>query len=175
MAPCVNKSEDRRAEILERLADYVLAEGLSASSLRPLAEAAGTSDRMLLYYFKDKADLMAATLDCVATRLAVQLEHQTAQTPLPYEALQEKLLSITRSEDLWPYMSVFLEVGALAARGDAFYRTVGGQTVQGFLLWIASQLDAKNEAARMEGAASLLRVVEGTVLLKALGVDESLR
>ncbi len=171
----MNKSEDRRAEIIEQLADYVLAEGLSASSLRPLAEAAGTSDRMLLYYFKDKADLMAATLDCVATRLAVQLEHQTAQTPLPYDELQEKLLGIVRSAEHWPYMSVFLEVGALAARGDEFYRTVGGQTVQGFLLWIASQLDAKDEAARMAGAASLLRVVEGTVVLRALGVDDDLR
>ena len=39
--------EDRRALLLGKLADHVLAHGLSASSLRPLAKAAGTSDRML--------------------------------------------------------------------------------------------------------------------------------
>jgi AcrR family transcriptional regulator len=49
----VSKNYTRRAEIIQRLTDYVLAEGLSAASLRPLAKAAGTSDRLLLYYFND--------------------------------------------------------------------------------------------------------------------------
>jgi AcrR family transcriptional regulator len=52
-------SDDRLSLLLDRLADYVLAHGLTASSLRPLARAAGTSDRMLLYYFADKDAVMA--------------------------------------------------------------------------------------------------------------------
>ena len=56
----MTKPDSRRTEIVERLADHVLAHGLSASSLRPLAKAAGTSDRMLLYYFADKSEMMTA-------------------------------------------------------------------------------------------------------------------
>ena len=65
----VSKNDTRRAEIIQRLTDYVLTEGLSAASLRPLAKAAGISDRMLLYYFADKAVMMTATLGVIAMRI----------------------------------------------------------------------------------------------------------
>ena len=65
---------ERREAAIERMADHLLLEGMSAASLRPLAAAAGTSDRMLLYYFADKDELVAATLDRVAARLTAMLD-----------------------------------------------------------------------------------------------------
>ena len=56
----------RREVVIERLAAHLLEHGLSRTSLRQLASAAGESDRMLLYYFADKAELLGA----VVTRLA---------------------------------------------------------------------------------------------------------
>ena len=61
----VIKPDTKRADIIERLTAYVLAQGLSASSLRPLAKAAGTSDRMLLYHFADKDDLFRTLLGII--------------------------------------------------------------------------------------------------------------
>jgi AcrR family transcriptional regulator len=52
----------RRAETLGRAAEYVLDHGLAGLSLRPLAEALGTSPRMLLYDFGSKDELVAAVL-----------------------------------------------------------------------------------------------------------------
>ena len=52
-------SVDRRGELLDRMAAHLLAHGLEGANLRPLARAAGTSDRMLLYYFADKEELFA--------------------------------------------------------------------------------------------------------------------
>ena len=46
----------------EAATDYVLDHGLIGLSLRPLAAAVGTSDRMLLYHFAGKDDLVAAVL-----------------------------------------------------------------------------------------------------------------
>ena len=43
-----------RENLLPLLAAYVLEHGLAGLSLRPLAAAAGTSDRMLLYHFASK-------------------------------------------------------------------------------------------------------------------------
>jgi AcrR family transcriptional regulator len=53
---------ERRDELAEAATDYVLLHGLIGLSLRPLAAALGTSDRMLLYHFAGKDDLVATVL-----------------------------------------------------------------------------------------------------------------
>jgi AcrR family transcriptional regulator len=53
---------DRRQVLAEGATDYVLEHGLLDLSLRPLAAALGTSDRMLLYHFGDKLSLVATIL-----------------------------------------------------------------------------------------------------------------
>jgi AcrR family transcriptional regulator len=53
---------DRRLVLAEAATDYVLEHGLLDLSLRPLAAALGTSDRMLLYHFGDKLSLVATIL-----------------------------------------------------------------------------------------------------------------
>ena len=79
----------RRAEILDRVADHILVHGLGASSLRPLAKAAQTSDRMLLYYFSDKAELVAAALEIIAMRLTQILESRSSNAPRPLDELRQ--------------------------------------------------------------------------------------
>ena len=171
----VVKSEDRRAEILDRLVDHVLAEGLSASSLRPLAQAARISDRMLLYYFKDKAEIIAGVLERVSARLVVVLDDAAAKTPLPLDQLRARLLTVLLDDALWPYMRLWLEIASLAARGDPFYRKVGEQIARGFLAWGAAQLDSPTPAQRSIDAARLLVMTEGMVLLKSVGLDDVCR
>jgi AcrR family transcriptional regulator len=162
----------RRAEILERLADHVLAHGLFASSLRALAAAAGTSDRMLLYYFKDKPELVAATIATIAGRLMAILGGDAARAPKPFEVLKAELARSLFSDQFWPYMRLWLEIAALSAKGDPFYRQVGGEIGKGFLAWGAARLDCANEAQRRREAARLLVAIEGMLLLKSIGLDD---
>src|SRR3954447_15047378 len=58
----------RRDELAEAATDYALEHGLIGLSLRPLAQALGTSDRMLLYHFRDKDDLVATILRSTTSR-----------------------------------------------------------------------------------------------------------
>lgn len=169
------KSDKRRREILERLADHVLADGLSASSLRALAEAARTSDRMLLYYFKDKNEIIASTLGVIGSRLETILTERMAPHPLPLAKLQPRLLKTALEDDLWPYMSMWLEISALAAHGDVFYQTVGKQLAEQFLAWGAHQLDTAPVKKRNAEAATLLMTIEGVLLLKSVGMDAAIR
>ncbi|HET8599456.1 MAG TPA: TetR/AcrR family transcriptional regulator [Segeticoccus sp.] len=53
----------RNEELLRRVTDYVLEHGLIGLSLRPLASALGTSDRMLLYHFGSKDALVVAVIE----------------------------------------------------------------------------------------------------------------
>jgi AcrR family transcriptional regulator len=168
----MKSAEDRRAAMLDRLADHVLAHGLIASSLRPLAKAAQTSDRMLLYYFADKSEIIAATLQVVAARMVLAMNARVAAKPLPYNGLLAHLSAVLLVPAFWPYMRVWLEIASRAAGGDPFYTTIGGQIGRGFLAWGAGQLDSSDEATRVVEAARLLVAIEGAVLLKAIGMGD---
>jgi AcrR family transcriptional regulator len=168
----VTKPDTRRADIVERLADHVLAVGLSASSLRPLAKAAGTSDRMLLYYFRDKSEIITAVLQLISARLVSMLRQRAAHEPMPIDDLRRQFANILFVDDLWPYMRIWLEVASKAAMGDPFYRAVGEQIGRGFLEWGKAQLNSENDAQRDIDAAKLLVSIEGMLVLKSLGLDD---
>lgn len=51
-----------RDGLLDRVTDYVLAHGLIGLSLRPVAAAVGTSDRMLIYHFASRDALVSAVV-----------------------------------------------------------------------------------------------------------------
>ena len=72
-----------RETLLPRLAEFVLQHGLSNASLRPLAKAAGTSDRMLLYHFKSKEDLLVELLAHLADDYAGLLDAVFGQGAAP--------------------------------------------------------------------------------------------
>jgi AcrR family transcriptional regulator len=52
----------KRDELTEAATDYAMEHGLIGLSLRPLAAELGTSDRMLIYHFGSKDELVAAVL-----------------------------------------------------------------------------------------------------------------
>lgn len=168
----VKKNDTRRAEIIQRLTDYVLTEGLSAASLRPLAKAAGTSDRMLLYYFSDKTQIITAVLEQISTRLVELISERAAAEPLPLEELRRQFVNILFEDALWPYMRIWLQVAARAAMGDAYYRGVGEQIGRGFLEWGKAQLKSENAAQLEIDAARLLVSMEGMLFLKSIGLDD---
>jgi AcrR family transcriptional regulator len=168
----MSKTDERRVAIIDRLADHVLAHGLVSASLRPLAKAAGTSDRMLLYYFADKAEIIGATLQCIAERMVEALAKQAAPQPLPLDALVKRLSSILFDDRFWPFMCVWLELASRSARGDPLYVPIASAIGQGFLAWGEAQLAAPNPQARARDAAKLLVMIEGMVLVRAIGLGE---
>jgi AcrR family transcriptional regulator len=166
-------STDRLDSLIDRLADHVLAEGLAASSLRPLARAAGTSDRMLLYYFADKEAVIAAALERVAARMIGLLAMAAPPQPLVPEALRNHLAPLLADPGVWPFMRVWLDIAARAAQGDDAIRMVGAGIGRGFLDWLGQHLAVPPEQ-RVGAAARLLIEIEGTVLLASLGLDDAI-
>lgn len=164
----MTKAQTKRDHLAGVLADHVLAHGLAGASLRPLAAAAGTSDRMLLYYFADKDDLLASVLGVIAARLAALLAAQAGAQPQSPERLEAELVPLVTSAAFWPYICVWLEIAAMTARGDAALRQIGGAIARGFQGWIAQRLDLPDDE-RDTAALRLLRMVEGAALLHALG------
>jgi AcrR family transcriptional regulator len=162
--------DERREAAIERMADHVLAEGLGAATLRPLAAAAGTSDRMLLYYFADKDELLTATLARIAMRMIAQLDGAIPAEPRrPFPVLLEQVWAAMASESLQPFMPLWLDLASGAARGLQPHRDVAGAIADGFLAWVAIRLQPEGDGEPSLLAPLFLASIEGMYLLKAIG------
>jgi AcrR family transcriptional regulator len=162
--------EDRRRAALERMADHLLREGLAGASLRSLAAAAGTSDRMLLYYFADKDEILAETLARLAGRLAAVLDAAApAGGRLSYPDLLSEVWATLRSPEVEPYFRVWFELVAGARDGGGVLRPVARRIAEGYVDWIADRLLAADGSPARAQAALLFATVEGAALLAAVG------
>lgn len=115
---------DRRTALLDGAVGYVLDHGLAALSLRPLAVELGTSDRMLLYHFGTKDDLVDAVLE----RANAQLLDRLAPALGTEGGLVERLWRALSATEVARYLRLFFEVYGLAlqapGRYDRFQRSV---------------------------------------------------
>jgi AcrR family transcriptional regulator len=115
----VAKESARRSRLAESATDYVLEHGLIGLSLRPLAAALGTSDRMLLYHFAGKDDLIAAVLRTSTDRAIAELGRLPATT-----SVREAVVGLwTASTDgpLERCQRMYVEAAALGLLGREPY------------------------------------------------------
>jgi AcrR family transcriptional regulator len=78
----------RREELLELAYAYVLRKGMAAMSLRPLAEAIGSSPRVLLYLFGSKDGLVQALLSRSRTEELALLAQVQAEGGGPADVVE---------------------------------------------------------------------------------------
>lgn len=109
----------RREELLEQATDYVLAHGLFGLSLRPLAEALGTSDRMLLYHFKSKDLLVAGVLRVSNERSLARIGGLAASPDVRTGVLD--LWQAISTPPVLPCVRLYIEASALGLFGSEPY------------------------------------------------------
>jgi AcrR family transcriptional regulator len=167
----MNVRELRREAAIERMADYVLLEGLGAATLRPLAAAAGTSDRMLLYYFDDKDELLTATLNRIAARMIAKLDDALPIEPRqPFATLLAQVWAALSSAQLEPFMPLWLELVSGAARGLRPHREIAGKISDALLAWVTIRLPEEHSSDKPPSIAPLFHAcIEGIYHLKAIG------
>lgn len=167
----MTRPESRKTRLVEALGAHLLRAGLGSATLRPMARAIGTSDRMLLYYFPTKEALLAEVLVHVSRAMKQSLDALRPPGPLPPDVLLAHFRGLLLSEPMRLHRALFLEIAARAARGEAGFRAIGQQIAAGFLDWIAGQLDLPDPAARALAARRILTQVEGLILLDAVGIE----
>lgn len=103
----------RRAELLERIVDYVLDNGVAGLSLRPLALAVSSSPRVLLYYFASKEDLIVEILERARHRQQASLDRLKALRGSSRDVCRAawRIISDRQTEPLY---RLFFEVFGLA-------------------------------------------------------------
>ena len=152
------------------MAAHVLDHGLTSASLRPLAKAASTSDRMLIYHFGSKEGLVGELLVTIANDLTRKLDGA-----LPPEkaddkrALLDKVLAVVRSPVVAAYIRLWREVVATAGLGQEAHRKTAADIIEGYVAWLERRMPADEPRPR-EAAMAMLTVIEGIHVMDSAGL-----
>ncbi|MFF3405060.1 TetR family transcriptional regulator [Streptomyces sp. NPDC002742] len=105
----------RRRDLIDRVRAYLIRNGLADLSLRPLARALGTSDRMLLYYFGTKEGMVAEALALDERRPLMRARGvleaaESPRDPAGVRRFMEGVWQQFSASDLRPALPLYLEI-----------------------------------------------------------------
>lgn len=150
----------RRDELAEAATDYVLEHGIIGLSLRPLAAALGTSDRMLLYHFQDKDDLTATVLQISSDRSVEAV--RALPKPRRLRSAVLELWSAYVSGPLDPCQRLYVQAAALGLLGREPYLSVVRESNA---RWIEALTDHFVRAgASRAGASRAVALLDATLM-----------
>jgi AcrR family transcriptional regulator len=106
-----------RQRLLEAAVEYAAQNGVGDISLRRLAEALGTSHRMLIYYFGSREGLLVEVVKMVEERQRQALAELDAAPDASPEDVDRAMWRRLADESLWPLERLFFELYGQALQG----------------------------------------------------------
>ena len=156
------RGEARRRELLDRVADDLAANGLVDFSLRRAARAAGTTHKVLLYYFDGPDDLL--------TQAILKLRDRRIDRGLAAAARDPDRPLSARVRDLWPALvveegHVLDQAIGLSMYDPGRYAALGQGASQHYLPALLSLLPGTwTERRRLEVAELILGALRGFLI-----------
>lgn len=151
------------------MAAHVLDHGLLTASLRPLAAAAGTSDRMLIYHFGSKEGVVREIIEKLAVDMADDLDRALPATRFANgKELILEVMNMMRSPPCNRYLRVWFDIVAAAAQGSDLHKAAGMAVMDRYLDWVA----LRHPRGR-DGAPECVAMIEGLLLFDAVGMSKT--
>lgn len=154
----------RRQELLDALIEAFAAGGVGTRSLREVAEAVGTSHRMLLHHFGSRDELLVAVVEAVEARQVAALDDLPADAADAVAAMWADL----RRPELRPFERLFFECYARGAQGEEPFARLLPAAVGG---WLA-EVDRRHGAPVDTATARLGLAVTRGLLLDLVATDD---
>lgn len=163
------KSQLTKETLLPLMAAHVMEHGLGGASLRPLAKAAGTSDRMLIYHFGNKEQLIVDLLGYIAGIYAAALEAGIgSERAATRQECAARILAQSREPMMQTFMVLWWEIVAGSARGLPGYREAAEAMISKQIEWLEQQMPADDPDPK-GGARYLMTLLEGSLMLGVVG------
>jgi AcrR family transcriptional regulator len=163
----------KREELAEQATDYVLEHGLIGLSLRPLAAELGTSDRMLIYHFGSKDELIA-TVMATSNERSMRIIRAMPRSATVRSAIVE-LWDVYTSTKLEACQRMYVEAAALGLFGREPYVGSVRESNQVWLEAITEHL--RSAGANGDRAVRLAAIVDaainGLLFDRPLDADEA--
>ncbi len=161
-----------KEEILAGALEAAYAEGLSQLTFGRLAKRLGTSDRIIVYYFPTKDDLISEVLVAVGGRLMEELEDAFGERATDHVELAATAWPVLARKDVDPVFALYFEAIGLAAAGREPYRALVTQLINGWVEWLTDFFDGPPEHCRSEAEAGIA-LIDGLLLLRQLAGPEA--
>lgn len=164
---------ERKDQLLDSLVGYLLKHGLNDLSLRPMAAAAGTSARLLVYHFGSKEGLLAEVLERMQSRLRQSFAAMFEDFS---PGRGEKPLMVfwrwATAQENYLYLKLLYELQILAAQNPDTYRQYVQRSSASWLDLAKTMLPG-NE--RDDAMASLLIAVFDGLFLELMSTGDRSR
>lgn len=165
-----------KESLLPLLMAHVLANGLGQASLRPLAQAAGTSDRMLLYHFGTKENLISELLAHIAAVYAQALDmaFSSIERPTTRAELLSHIIALSSDPAMHPFQMLWWEIVSGSGRELPGFRSAAQAMMAQLLVWLEARMP-EGDPDPAGGARYLMTLNEGALMLRVVGHDETAR
>jgi AcrR family transcriptional regulator len=156
-----------KERLLTAVVDVALAGGIADKSLRAIAEAAGTSHRMLIHHFGSREGLLVEVVRAVEARQrAVLSELGAVSGNLSGEGeLADRFWKHLRSPELAPQERLFFEVYGQALQGRQWAKPLLDGIVENWIGPVAAMLEADGVSPETARTVARLSVAVGRGLL----------
>ena len=141
--------------------------GLSQLTYGRVAKRLGINDRIVVYYFPTKADLVSEVLISLGTQLQQTLAPAFVSPAADHLALLRAAWPVLARPDADAVFALFFEANGLAATGRDPYRSVVPQLVDAWIAWAADFIVGTPTQRRAQ-AETAIAVIDGLLLLRQL-------
>ena len=157
-----------KAEILEGALAAALDDGLSQLTFGRLATRLGISDRIIVYYFASKADLVREVVTAMGLQLQATLAPAFTTPACDHGELVARAWPVLAGPDNDRVFALFFEANGLAAVGREPYASLVPDLVEAWITWAAGLMEGAPERQRTE-AETAIAIIDGLYLLRLVG------
>ncbi len=166
-AGAAKAAQQKKQEIVAAVAQHLLQHGFRNSGLRALAKSAGLSDRMVMYYFETKEDLVTQALLLLADGLSHSLSEILPNPRASGAQIINTMRTAGATPEVKPLLRLWFEIVGLAMHEEGPYRGAAQLILEDWENWIKAKLGPKREHL----APDVLAQIEGHLLVLLLRGD----
>ena len=161
-----------KAEILDGALAAAFDDGLSQLTFGRLAKRLGISDRIVVYYFPTKDDLISEVVMALGLALQETLANAFVEPAEDHLELVAATWPALANADVDRIFALFFEANGLAAIGREPYCNLVPALVEAWIAWAADFVEGTPEQRRIE-AETAIAIIDGLLLLRQLAGPEA--
>jgi AcrR family transcriptional regulator len=160
-----------RTELVDAAVTAAVEDGLSQLTFGRLAKRLGISDRMIVYYFPSKDDLITEVVLALGVELQALLAVAFGDDRLPVEQLAMRAWPVLTTRAADRIFGVFFELTGLAAAGIEPFASMAPAALDSWVDWVATYVAGSNKDVRYRRAVGLVAQLDGLLLIRQLCGD----
>jgi AcrR family transcriptional regulator len=157
-----------RSELVAAAVEAAAEDGLSQLTFGRLAKRLGISDRMIVYYFPSKDDLITEVVVALGAELQELLAAAFGKDRMPVNQLALRAWPILTTRAADRVFAVYFELTGLAAAGIEPFASMAPTAIESWVDWILPYVEGSTKDIRYRRALGLVAQLDGVLLLRQL-------